>query len=71
MYGFTEEDVRKGLAVLSLKQDIIDLIVKSWKRDHSGYYFDPEQRVALYNPTRILHLSSKRTKCKQYTRSDR
>jgi hypothetical protein len=58
MYGFTEEDVRKGLAILSLKQDVIDLILKSWKRDHNGYYFHPEQRVALYNPTRILHCLS-------------
>ena len=25
------------------------------RRDHNGYYFNPEQEVALYNPNRVLH----------------
>ncbi len=55
LYGFTEADVRNGLSRLHLQQNIVDNIVESWKRDHNGYYFDPRQKIALYNPTRVLH----------------
>ncbi len=58
LYGFTEADLRSGLARLppQLSQpEVVKRIVESWRRDHKGYYFDPRQKVALYNPTRVLH----------------
>jgi hypothetical protein len=56
LYGFTEADVRNGLARLhQLQPEVVDRIVDSWRRDHNGYHFDPRQKVALYNPTRVLH----------------
>ena len=55
LYGFTEADVRNGLARLKLSETVAARIVESWRRDHNGYYFNPEQEVALYNPNRVLH----------------
>lgn len=61
LYGFTEDDVRNGLARLKLAQrlgdgkEIEEKIMESWRRDHRGYCFHPEQKVALYNPTCVLH----------------
>lgn len=56
LYGFTEADVRNGLARLHrLQPEVVDRIVDSWRRDHNGYHFHPRQEVALYNPTRVLH----------------
>ncbi|ELR15712.1 uncharacterized protein ACA1_378620 [Acanthamoeba castellanii str. Neff] len=55
LYGFTEADVRNGLARLHrLQPEVVDRIVDSWRRDHNGYHFHPRQEVALYNPTRVL-----------------
>jgi hypothetical protein len=56
LYGFTEDDVKNGLEKLGgLQPEVVDTIVKSWRRDHNGYLFDPRQKDALYNPTRVLY----------------
>ncbi|KAL6076170.1 hypothetical protein QOT17_003077 [Balamuthia mandrillaris] len=55
MYGFTESDVRKGLAKLKLEEAEVLEILKTWKAEHDGYYFHPRAWEPLYNPTRILH----------------
>jgi len=60
LYGFTEADVRNGLARLKPQlggdPEVVERIVESWRRDHNGYYFNPRQKVALFNPTRVLHV---------------
>lgn len=56
LYGFTEAEVRNGLARLpQLQPEVVDRIMDSWRRDHNGYLFHPKQEVALYNPTRVIN----------------
>ncbi len=55
LYGFTETDVKNGLVRLKLSEPVVARIVESWRYNHNGYLFDPRQKVALYNPTRVLH----------------
>jgi len=55
LYGFTEPDVKNGLTRPKLSETVVTRIIESWRRDHNGYYFDPRQKVALYNPMRVLH----------------
>jgi hypothetical protein len=55
LYGFTEADLKNGLARLKFSETVAASIVEFWRKDHNGYYFNPRQKVALYNPTRVIH----------------
>jgi len=59
LYGFTEADIWNGLTRLKPQlggdPEVVERIVGSWKHNHNGYYFDPCQKVVLYNLTRVLH----------------
>lgn len=60
MYGFTEQDVRRGIDSIrpKLSPEQMERVFDFLQEQHNGYFFDDEQPRGLFNPHRILfHLS--------------